>query len=200
MTTSVRFLVIALSAGTMARMITLDPPRSTTGQPACVTAKNWVRAHPEALSSSYDVYSDYPIAWQKAIYAALGTPQRVALWQAHLDRVIATVHLTPTQRSFLTEAKRDVPKVLAGDAVILHQQEARAEQILGKDLTHTAFDDLGGLAKPATAFLDKCTCSLTGSGPGCGHPPARCTSTNCDQTVCGNYNMYTCDGSCVDVQ
>jgi len=57
MTTPFRLLVIALSAGSMTGMATLNQPASADGQPPCVAAENWVRTHRDALPTSYDAFA-----------------------------------------------------------------------------------------------------------------------------------------------
>lgn len=160
MTTSVRLLVIALSAGSMTQMGTLQESPSAAGQPPCVAAANWVRTHRDALPRSYDAFAAYPVIWQRKIYAALSPEQQVSLWQAHLDRVVATVDLTPTQRLFLMSVRRDYARYFESDAATRQHVNARAEQILGEDLTRIAFENVGGLTKTAAALqVPDCSCA-----------------------------------------
>ncbi|HEX9691025.1 MAG TPA: bacteriocin fulvocin C-related protein [Gemmatimonadales bacterium] len=193
MTTSVRLVVIALSVAPMAQVATRVQPGSSS-QPSCVVAHNWVQTHWDALPTSYDAYTAYPVAWQKAIYAALGPSERVSLWQTHLDRVMAIVDLTAEQRSFLASAKESLsPIILRADQGAAQELATRAEQVMGRDLTRIAFYDVGDLEKASSASSPDCSCS-SNSECAQGHI---CRSGDCAVAQnCGAFHLFDCTGLC----
>jgi hypothetical protein len=117
----------------------------------------------------------------------------VALWRAHLDLVLSTVDLTPVQRSFILSAKENVPAYLQADADTVREFDARASQVLGRDLTLLAFHKLGDMAKPASAGTADCSCT---SNDGCASHHV-CKDTDCmPAKACGPFNDEWCYGQC----
>jgi len=135
------------------------------------------------------------VIWQKKIYAALSPEEQISLWRAHLDRVLATVDVTPAQRSVLMSVRRDFTRYFESDAATRQQVNARAERILGEDLTRIAFDNVGGLAKTAAAFqVYDCSCAANGD---CTTGHVCDTQATCEQVHhCGAGGLELCTGMC----
>ena len=108
---------------------------------------------------------------------------------------MATVELTPAQRSFLESARENLPSTFGADLAARRREEARAERVLGKDLTRLAFYNLGDAYKPAAAEGTQCFCGGYPEDP-C-HSGYYCKNGGCDQVSgCGYKGQDVCDGTC----
>lgn len=170
--------------------------------PACVVAQRWVDDNIDNLPRSYDDVSQFDIAHRKAIFRALPSSDRIALWETHLDR-FESLHteLFDDQRLFLGEMRSILPTAmsLSKDEILVHAQ--RAKDILGFDLAKAAFVTLGTpvVVEPEYASLNPdCDCDDGGSG-WCGINFDCDGGAICDPRLwgCGFFGVEACLGRCV---
>lgn len=172
----------------------------------CATAAAWVTKNKERLPRTYDEFIEYPMAYRRAIFAALPATAKSMLWAEQLTRYQAANQLSPEQAAVIRTGQRLLRPAL-------YEQAGNAEAKRGLEgLTETAVSAFGpktgralfgtlGPADPAQHSSrelpdNSCTCSTASNK--CDND-TYCQSGFCATSSwgCGDGWFYECDGLCI---
>ncbi|WP_125728252.1 bacteriocin fulvocin C-related protein [Kibdelosporangium aridum] len=174
-------------------------------QPGMSKARRWALANADRLPTAYDDVISYPMAYRKAIVAALPPHTRSALWAEHIRRFqAAQPMLTGPQKEVIGEALRVVSRSFTADGNqaapdALYEAAVAA---FGVDKAQELLKTLGpksdAVAPAASgAELEDCenACKTDGCGGGevCYAEPWNCNRTS---VGCGIFWLSPCDGTC----
>lgn len=168
------------------------------GPPECVLAARWVQAHSNALPTTLGEISTLPMAYRRAIQAALPPEARVALWREQLEPWAAPGSgLNDRQRAAVREVIERLPALhsAATGRAEARALSARVLPLFEPALGARIFAQLGPAPAAAKGFI-VCGCSRNSSAD-C--PGGSCEFASCHPLAsgCGFGGAEPCDGLCV---
>ncbi|MBL1102658.1 bacteriocin fulvocin C-related protein [Streptomyces coffeae] len=177
--------------------------------PACASARKWVRDNKDNLPREYADLITHPMAVRRAVFAELGPQDRSSLWVEHLKRYrAARTDLSRQCRSVLDEALAiaSAPSTFAvrsGRSSALQRRldavTAKAKEAFGPDEARMLLATLGpgdqADAPGTSALPGNCECNIDDSW---------CGSKTCQFTIdchhsdsgCGTVWADPCNGMC----
>jgi hypothetical protein len=166
----------------------------------CASIAVWVAENAATLPTEYDELARYPVAYRRAIFAALAPAAQSSLWQQHFQAYLAAhPELNPDQRVFVAEMHAVVsPEFFREDQAMATSKErakSRAAALFPKNELPGLMANLGPVEAPQLGTgLPHCECYTEEQY--CGN--AYCVSGDCDwqNDGCGNFWVEECDGMC----
>ncbi|RKG96092.1 bacteriocin fulvocin C-related protein [Corallococcus carmarthensis] len=182
---------------------TLLFPLPASASESCTAAQkhvqDWVDANAGHLPTDLDGVSRHPVAYRKAIFAALSADQKVSLWREHIRQYVAAHPKLSTQQAAVLESvfARLTSELFsqAGHAQ-LDLMEKQVKDAFGAEEAVAIVATLGPVEAPEAvppALAPLCQCSR--ASPYCGSLACRaykCTT----QSGCGTFYQFRCDGLC----
>ena len=210
---SVGKLVVALlsfAAVTAAK----SPPKPAAGCGAVEAA--WVNEHLETLPRTLAGFSEYSLAYRKAIYRALPEDVKTHLWREQLNHYASSPNFSGEQKALLQEVSGSITQ-FDGSAKLpnlLDKYETRIRASFTKNQIGEIFTNLGvgdpavagrpsasssGICECHSGGLDVGSCGPTGP-PGTVFLQGGCRwQSPCNIDVddgCGWFWLQSCNGTC----
>lgn len=169
----------------------------------CEIAADWVAANGENLPTTLREISTYPMAYRRAIHAALPKAVQMELWHDHIGTFLtAESTLTEEQRAFLKGVNADLAPyfepatMVAADSAL----RLRMEASFTREEAVAIFGALGPIPNEVASgaqgvvAADKCECSRSSNY--CLN--SYCTAAAACEIIagCGTFWQYDCDGKC----
>lgn len=165
-----RFPKALLSGVALAMLGVVIAASDPQPEPECVKAEKWVAANRGRLPATLAAFSQFGLAYRRAIYQALPRETRLSLWHEQLAYYSQSDSLSAVQRRFVREMDDALDRVLGSpeEADFEAVNKPRAIEILGKPLARQVFANLGigAAAQPSivaagSVALDGCQCNAT---------------------------------------
>ncbi|MGK3965410.1 bacteriocin fulvocin C-related protein [Sorangium sp. So ce118] len=183
---------------------------------SCASIGAWVAAHRESLPATYEDITLFPVAYRRAIFAALPAETKSQLWQQHFQAYMeARPGLGLEQKTFIEKLSSvALPQLFAhpGDGEVdsdslgarVNTLASEGDVLFSSDDLFRLMANLGPVEEDAPSSdslrAQKCKCST--SSDWCGHegPGLRCIKgrDRCDAQSfgCGALGRFRCDGLC----
>lgn len=186
-------------------------------------ARDWVSTHRHALPLTLAEFSSFPEAYRAEVFRQLSDQQRVALWVAEFDSLLARpdLQLTEAQRTHIERARyvftqpsvyepdspaNTLAKTLCEDAARLFTREQAATFFRLPGGEARLFGSLAGLGVRAELLASNALAPFSGTPVGaqpwlhclCAVPSfcENCFEVPCTvwEGMCGCFSLWTCNG------